>query len=254
MKQAKKDQEKKKISSQSKEISIVIPAYNEEARLPQRLDEIISYLEENKYDYEIIIVDDGSKDKTVDYVKRWTRKNKRIKLLENETNMGKGFSVKKGMLASTKQYVLFTDSDKSTPIDELDNAFKNIKGNDIAIGSRALKDSNVVVKQPFYKVLFGKGGNLLIRLIATPGIHDTQCGFKLFKKSALFVFEKQTIDRWGFDFEILFIARKNNLKIKEFGVKWINDERTKLKLSDYFKTLSELARIRINQLSKKYDQ
>lgn len=250
MKNAKTNREKK---NQAREISIVIPAYNEEARLPQRLDEIIPYLEKDNYDYEIIIVDDGSKDKTVEYAKRWMRKNKRIRLLENETNMGKGFSVKKGMLASTKRFVLFTDSDKSTPIDELKNAFRYIKDYDIVIGSRAIKGSNIVVKQPFYKVLFGKGGNLLIQLVATRGIHDTQCGFKLFRKSALFIFEKQTIDRWGFDFEVLFIARKNNLKIKEMPVTWINDERSKVKFTTYFQVLSELTRIRINHLRGKYD-
>lgn len=217
------------------------------------MHELIPYLEKNGYEYEVVIVDDGSTDRTADIAAEFMRENKRISLLRSETNRGKGFSVKRGMLAARKEFVLFSDADKSTPADEIEHLFEYTDDYDVVIGSRGLKESNVMVRQPLYKALMGKLGNRLIRFLATPGIMDTQCGFKLFRKSALFVFEKQTIDRWGFDFEILFIAGKHNLKIKEVPVAWSNDADTKLKFRDYFRTFLELLTVRINDLAGKYD-
>jgi dolichyl-phosphate beta-glucosyltransferase len=245
--------EKEKQRKTKKEISIVISAYNEEERIGDRLKEIILYLQRKKYDYEIIIVDDGSKDKTVEIVKEFVGKNKKIRLLKNEKNMGKGYGIKRGMLSARKNLILFTDSDKSTPMKELDKFEEYIPYYDIVIGSRGLKESDVRIKQPFYKTIAGKIGNkLIIQLFLTPGIKDTQCGFKLFKKNALFVFEKQTIERWGFDFEVLFVAKKYGLRIKEVPVTWINDERTKFKFKDYFKSFWEVLKIRINDFKGKY--
>ena len=230
-------------------ISIIIPVYNEAARIKRSLKKIADYFQSD--DYEIIIIDDGSKDETLDIVKSFN--NDRIKIFRNEVNLGKGFSVKRGVLLSNKQYVLFSDADMSTPISEFKKFKPFLKTHDIIIGSRALSGSNVKVRQPFYKVFLGRIGNMLIRLLAVKGITDTQCGFKLFNKKTKSIFEKLTVFRWGFDFELLFLAQKNKYKIKEIPVIWINDARSKVKTSDYITTFFDLIKIRVNNLLGKYN-
>jgi len=181
-------------------ISVVIPAYNEEKRIGRTLKAIQKYLDKKKHDYEIIVVDDGSNDKTIEVAKSFSSKNKRIKILKNKENRGKGYSVKTGMLAAKKKYVLFSDADLSTPIEELEKFSKFKEKYDIIIASRALKQSNIKESQPFYRVLMGKTFNLIVNLVLFLGIHDTQCGFKLFsRKSAQEIFKKQTFERFSFD-------------------------------------------------------
>lgn len=232
-------------------LSIIIPAYNEEKRIASSLKRIYEYLKKKKIDYEIIIVNDGSRDKTTEVVRKI--KDKRTRIISHKINKGKGHAVKTGMLAAKGDLLLLSDSDLSTPIEELDKLMEYIKNYDIVIGSRAMKGSDVRIKQAFYKVWLGKLGNKAIQFLVAPGIKDTQCGFKLFKKNvAQRIFKKQTIDRWGFDFEILFIARKLGYTIKEFPVVWINAEGSKVKLTDYPKTFLELFKIRWNNLCGKY--
>jgi len=230
-------------------ISIVIPVYNEEARIKHSLQKILHFFRND--DLEIIIVDDGSEDKTVEVVRAFV--DDRIKIIRNEVNLGKGYSVKTGVLSSSKKLILFSDADLSTPISEFKKFEPFLKDYDIVIGSRALSQSNVKVRQPGYKVVLGRMGNWLIRLLAVPGIKDTQCGFKLFNRKSKELFKKVTIYRWGFDFELLFMARKRGLKIKEIPVIWINDFRSKVKKVDYLITLLDLLKIRINNFLGKYN-
>ncbi|MFH1597579.1 MAG: dolichyl-phosphate beta-glucosyltransferase [Patescibacteria group bacterium] len=229
-------------------LSIVIPVYNEAARITKSLEKIIKYFERD--DYEILIIDDGSSDRTLDIVRSF--RNNRIRILRNEVNLGKGYSVKKGVLAATKSHILFSDADLSTPIAEFEKFKPYLKSHDILIGSRAMTNSDVKVRQPIYKVILGRLGNLMIRLLAVKGIQDTQCGFKLFNRQSKKLFTKSTIYRWGFDFEILYIAQKQKLNIKEIPVVWVNDPRSKVKKIDYLITFYDLIKIRINNILGKY--
>lgn len=233
-------------------LSLVIPVYNEEKRIKKSLERILSYLSSVCVEYEIIIVDDGSSDKTLDVVEGLI--TDRIRIIPVSENRGKGYAVKMGMLASRYEYILFSDADLSTPIEELEVFAKCMKEFDIIIGSRAMKDSNIEIHQPWLKEFLGRVGNKVIQLMLLPGIQDTQCGFKLFNKKSLEVFEKQTIDRWGFDFEVLWLARKMGFKIKEVPVHWINDFGTKVSgFSHYINTFTELLKIKWNSMTNKYN-
>jgi len=233
-------------------ISIVIPAYNEEKRIGRSIKQIVKYLDKKKYSYEIIVVDDGSIDNTIDVVKKASNKN--IRIIKNKKNMGKGYSVKTGILNAKYPLVLFSDSDLATPIEELDKFMEYIKSYDIVIASRNLKESNIKVKQPFYRQLMGKTFPLLVNLIALGGFRDTQCGFKLFKTGAAKrIVSLQTFNRFSFDVEILFIAKKLGYKIKEAPVVWIDKEGSKVSpIKDSLKMLIDLFKIRLNNLLGKY--
>ena len=234
------------------DISVVIPAYNEEKRIGPTLKKIIKYLKNNFVNFEIIVVDDCSIDNTANIIFKYKKNN--VKYLKNKKNMGKGFSVKRGLLSAKYSLVLFSDSDLATPIEELEK-FKNyIKNYDIVIASRNLKDSLIVVKQPKYRQFMGKIFPLLVNLIVLRGFKDTQCGFKLFKKNvAKKVVSLQTFNRFCFDVEILFIAKKLGYKIKEAPVIWIDKEGSKINpLKDGFFMFIDLFKIRFNNLLKKY--
>ncbi|MBN2112190.1 glycosyltransferase family 2 protein [Candidatus Woesearchaeota archaeon] len=233
-------------------LSVVIPAYNEEKRIGKTLRRITSYLDKRKDDYEIIVVDDCSKDNTVK-VARFL-KNKRLKVLKNKCNLGKGGAVKNGMLAAKKKYVLFSDADLSTPIEEIEK-FEKLKDKyDILIGSRALKESDIKIKQPFYRVLMGKTFNLIVNLLVIWGVKDTQCGFKWFRKDAVKkIFPKQTFNGFSFDVELLFIAKKYGYSIKEVPVTWLNSPDSKVSaVRDSIRMFMDLIKIRINDLRGKY--
>lgn len=233
-------------------LSVIIPAYNEENRIGKTLKKIIGYLERKKYDYEIILVDDGSKDKTIGVVK--SLKNKKVRILKNKHNLGKGGSVKNGMLAAKKDYLLFSDADLSTPIEELEKFEKLKEKHDILIGSRALKESDIKIKQPFYRILMGKVFNFIVNIVVIWGIKDTQCGFKLFRKEAAKkIFSKQTFNGFSFDVELLFIAKKYGYSIKEIPVMWINSTESKVNaLKDSIMMFIDLLKIRVNNLRGKY--
>jgi dolichyl-phosphate beta-glucosyltransferase len=236
-------------------ISIIIPAYNEERRIKGTLDGILEYMGKRKFDYEIMVVDDGSRDKTVDIVNEYDDKN--VRILKNPENRGKGYSVKHGIMKSKYPLVLFSDSDLATPIEELDKFLKHIdEGYDIVIASRNMKESNIVIKQPWYRHLIGKTFPLIVSLIAVRGFKDTQCGFKLFKRKAgQRIVKLQTFERFSFDVEILFIAKKLGYKIKEAPVMWIDKEGSTVSAGkDSMRMLRDLFRIRINNFKGRYKE
>ena len=236
-------------------LSVIIPAYNEERLIKNTLAEVESFLSTQVYNYEIIVVEDGSEDKTFSVVESLQLDLKDLILIKNGNNMGKGYSVKKGMLSAKGKFRLFMDADNSTSIDQLINFIPFLEdGWDIVIGNRALKDSKIKKHQSFYKELLGNIGNKLIKFFAISEINDTQCGFKCFSsKSAQNIFPKLTINRWGFDIEILAIANKFNYKIKTVPVIWENRKETRVRKRDYLFTFKELLKIKANLLTKKYD-
>lgn len=237
-------------------LSVVIPVYNEEERIGKTLDRALSYLNSSNYTYEIIVVNDGSTDNTARIVRKFTERSKDVIFLESTINHGKGFSVRKGMLAARGRYVLFSDADLSTPIEEVEKLQKWLeKGYDIVIGSRGLRESEIQIRQPWYREGMGKIFNLLVQLITVKGIKDTQCGFKCFKREIIQdIFNKQTITHFSFDVELLWIAMKRGYKIKEIPVRWLNDTQSKVNpVSDSTRMFYDLMKIRINDWKGIYD-
>lgn len=223
-------------------LSVIIPAYNEENRIAETLKLVKKYLEKQDYDWEIIIVDDGSKDKT----RKVVRKMDGFRLNKKRKNKGKGYSVREGMLVASGDYRLFMDADNATKITEIGHFWPWFdKGYDIVVGSRDIKGSKVAVSQVWYKELAGRLGNVLIQIVAVWGIHDTQCGFKVFsKKAAEDVFPLQKIDGFGFDIEDLALAKKMGYKIKEEPIIWHNVEGSKVSLKSYLKVFVDLFKVR----------
>ncbi|MEK7619609.1 MAG: glycosyltransferase [Patescibacteria group bacterium] len=241
------------------DLTIVIPAYNEEKNIEAAVNECRSYCDKKNLLAEIIVSDDGSSDTTRSIVLRIAESDPRVRLIEHEKNHGKGRSVHDGMSAATGGIILFMDADSATPISEFDTcraAFKN--GADIVIGSRYLRDSKIVVKQPRMRVLLGRIGNLLIQLVLLEGIVDTQCGFKAFTFSAArSIIPRQRIWGWGFDMELLSIGRQMGFIIKEVPVSWTECTSRKsrfLPLKDAHRTLKELMIIKINLMTKRYHE
>ena len=229
------------------DLTVIIPAYNEEKRLGGTLEKIRAYLDGKPWSYEVIVVDDGSRDGTVDLVEKWEKQYPQLRHVKNASNRGKGFSVRNGMLRGKGRLLLFTDSDLSTPIEDIDKLMDAIDGGcDIAIGSRAVEGSDIVVSQPAYRVFMGKVFNLLVRIIFASSIRDTQCGFKLFRREAAeVIFPRQTIWRFGFDVEIVFIGERLGYRVCEVPVIWENSEETKVSaLRDSVSMFLDLIRIR----------
>jgi dolichyl-phosphate beta-glucosyltransferase len=235
-------------------LSVVIPAYNEEKRISETLKKIESYLHSNHLDYEIIIVDDGSKDNTLGVIYNSVSDKSRLSVLVNEINRGKGYSVKRGMLSAKGDLILFSDADLSTPITELDKFLPLIPQYDIIIGSRGLKESNIIDYQPLYRRMMGRMFSSIVKIFSLRGISDSQCGFKLFKSSAVKkIFTNQQIERWGFDVEILYLAKKWGYSIKEMPVTWVNSKGSKLNaLKDPLTMFFDILKIRFYDLSGKY--
>ncbi len=237
-------------------LSVIIPAYNEERRLPKTLEEIDKYLSRQGYDYEILVVNDGSKDRTVEIAKNLALKIKNLTVTGYEQNRGKGFAVRFGMLEAKGDYRLFTDADNSTSIDQIEKMWPEFeKGFDIVIGSRDVKGAVLNPPQPWIRqIILGEGFKLYRKIIIDLwGIEDTQCGFKCFKKSAAEnIFPKCKIDRFAFDPEILIIGKSLGKKIKEIPVYWKNDLESKVKLKSMFSMALDLLKIRWNLIIKKY--
>lgn len=234
-------------------LSIIIPAYNEEKRLPKTLKLIGAYLKKRRIKNEIIVVDDGSTDATVKAAS--SVRGIKVRVLKNRVNSGKGFSINHGMLKARGDVLLFTDADLSTPVHFFDD-FKKLHaaGIDIVIASRAVKGAVKKVKQPLYRDLMGRFFNVLVKLITGLGLNDTQCGFKSYtKKAAKAIFSRQTIFDFGFDAEVLYIAKIHGFKIKESPVDWYDSPATKVKaVRDSVRMLLGLFRVRWNDMIGKY--
>lgn len=239
-------------------LSVIIPAYNEEKTISNTLLDIDNYLSKQDFSSEIVVVSDGSKDKTAQVVNNLAKLVKNLRLIDNQENHGKGWVVRQGMLEAKGEYRLFMDADNATTIDHFDKMrpFLN-KGNEIVIGSREEKDArgaHQAVPQSFIKRWLGDMGNLLIQLLAVPGIWDTQCGFKVFRADAAEnIFKRCRMDRWALDIEALALARKFGYKIGIIPVRWINNPDSRVGLKGYLITLRELFKIKWNLITGKYD-
>ena len=236
-------------------LSVIIPAYNEEKRLPKTLEDIDRYLSRQVYNYEIIVVNDGSKDKTAQVVQGLSSKIRNFKLIDNKENRGKGFVVRQGMMEAEGEYRLFTDADNSTLIDQVAKLLPYFKQEyDVVIGSRRIEGAVLDPPQPFHRQLLGRMFGLLTDiLVGTWGIKDTQCGFKCFSQRAVKdIFPKCRIDRFAFDPEMLIIARKLGYKIKEVPVTWRNDLDSKVKFGSMIKMGVDLLKVRWNLITYKY--
>jgi glycosyltransferase involved in cell wall biosynthesis len=230
-------------------ISIIIPAYNEAERLGPSLDKVLAYLREQQWQAEVLVVDDGSRDTTAALAAEYASRYPELRLLENPGNRGKGYSVRHGVLAARGEQILFSDADLSSPIQEAGKLLAQLEaGADVAIGSRWLERDLQTTPQPVMRQLAGRVYNILLRMILGLNFKDTQCGMKAFtRRAAGIVFTRQQIERWGFDPELLFIARKNRLRIVEVPVEWAHDERSKINpLLDGFKMGCEMLQIRWN--------
>jgi dolichyl-phosphate beta-glucosyltransferase len=235
-------------------VSVIIPAYNEENRISSTIQRIWEHLQGGGLKFEIIVVDDGSRDSTAPLVRGLAERLTSIRLLSNERNMGKGFSIRKGILSAHGEWMLISDADLSTPIEELEKLTPYLSEHDIVIGSRGLRESDIALKQPWYREWMGKTFNLLVRLVVMGGIKDTQCGFKLFKgEVARRVFGLSRIQGFSFDVEVLFIARKLGYRTMEVPVRWLNSPASRVSvLSDPVKMFSDLFRIRLNWIMGLY--
>jgi len=251
-------------------LSVIIPAYNEAKRLPLTLIDIDKHLKNSDFSYEIIVVDNNSTDATSEVVERFSHLIKNLKLIKCNV-LGKGAAVKIGMLQSKGEIRLFTDADNSTSIDQFSkmipyfpargarlpdgqgSAAGGKQGYDVVFGSRDVKGAKMVPAQAWYKRLAGNIGNLIIQILLLPGLWDTQCGFKAFTESATEkIFPLIKIERWGFDVEILTLAKKLGYKIKEIPVIWVNDPFSRVKLTSYIQVLLEVFKIKWWIMTGKY--
>jgi len=236
-------------------LSIIIPAYNEEKRIRPTLERVFAFLDAQDYPAEVILVDDCSTDKTIEVAREASRGRGNFVVLRNEVNMGKGASVRRGMLEAKGDCLLFSDADLSTPIEETARFLQKIReGYGVLIGSRAMRESNIVAHQPWHRQLMGKTFNKIARFMLVRGIKDTQCGFKMFtREAARKIFPLQRVNRFAFDVEILFLARKLGYKIREIPVTWKDAPHTSVStFRDSLSMFMALFTIRLNSLRGRY--
>jgi glycosyltransferase involved in cell wall biosynthesis len=237
-------------------LSVIIPAYNEEKYIKDAVMDISRYLSKQDYNSEIIVINDGSKDKTAEICRELESTIYNLKFIDNEKNQGKGAVVKQGMLSAQGKYRIYLDADGAISIDHIEKFWPYIKeGYDVVIGSIEVKGAAKEEDYKLYRIILGKFSKYLIRVMVIWEIHDTQRAFKLFSAEvAEKVFSLQTIKRWGFDIEILVIAKKLGYRIKELPVKWVNPsgKGKGVSLTGYFNTLKELLQIKWNSIRGKY--
>ena len=235
--------------------SIIIPAYNEASRLGRTLERVLSYVSGRGWDAEVLVVNDGSKDCTPDLVRSYAEGHPQLRLVENCGNRGKGYSVRHGMLEATGELLLFSDADLSAPIEESAKLFAAIEsGADVAIGSRWVKPELQTHRQSAIRQLYGRLFNLALRILLGLSFKDTQCGFKAFnRRAAKTIFPLQRIERWGFDPELLYLARRAGFKVEEVPVEWSHVAGTRLRpLRDGLNMLREVLEIRRNARAGMY--
>jgi dolichyl-phosphate beta-glucosyltransferase len=232
------------------DLSIIVPAYNEEHRLPPTLERLHAFLSAQQLRYEILVVDDGSKDKTCEVVEQAMRTTPGLRLVRQMPNKGKGAAVRMGMLAARGQIRVMCDADCSMPPEQLPRLLDPIISckAEIAIGSRYAEGAKTDVKQPFYRVWWSRLANKVIQRSLVPGVRDTQCGFKAFTaESARDLFRVARIDGWAFDLEILALAKRRGYAVAEIGVEWKDDNRSRINpLKDMWKVIREALIIRKN--------
>jgi glycosyltransferase involved in cell wall biosynthesis len=240
----------------NRSISIIVPAYNEEHRLPETIRAMENYFRAQPWEfYEILIVDDGSKDKTAAIADDFAGSNPHIRVLRNPGNRGKGYSVRQGMLKARGEWRLFSDADLSTPMEELDKLWSIVESQnaEVAIGSRAIDRSLIGVHQPGFRESAAKVFNVAMRLTIGLPIKDTQCGFKLFRGDLVKeIFTRQTLEGFGFDVEVLFIAQKLGYRIAEVPVRWNHVDGSKVGMLTGLRAFLELAEVRANSLRGRY--
>ncbi len=238
-------------------LSVIVPAYNEETNLKNNIYKFNSYLTKQNFDYEIIIIDDGSEDKTNNIARKLSQKLSKIKLITKTNNQGKGAAIRDGLLAGKGDFLLFLDADNATPINHLEKVWPLSKKYDLIIGSRNQRDisgAKQAIKQNPIKRLFGIVGNKIIKLFTGIKINDTQCGFKIFNRQSVdIIIPKTKINRWTIDVEILTIAKKHNLKIGIIPVIWYCGPNSRVTLKGYFNSLKELLIIKLNDWQGKYN-
>jgi len=236
----------------SRSLSIIIPAYNEETRLPSTLQEISNYLADSEWrPVEILVVDDGSDDRTVHVAQQFAQHGSLVRVVRNPGNRGKGYAVRHGMQEGTGDWLLFSDADLSTPIAEIEKLWAAVCGTGVAvaIGSRALNRSLIGIRQPVFRERAGQLFNWVMQRVLGLPLHDTQCGFKLFRQDAArAVFERQTLDRFGFDAEALFLARKLGFGISEVAVRWNDVVGSKVSMMSGARGFLDLLHVRLNDL------
>ena len=236
------------------ELSIVIPSYNEEARLPASLEKIAAYIRVRKPNTEVIVVDDGSTDRTAAVAEAWCGRIPQLRIVANGVNRGKGFSVRHGSLEACGEVVLFTDADLSSPIEEGEKLLAALASHDVAIGSRAVDRSLIEVRESLFREFAGIIFNRIVRVILRLPFVDTQCGFKAFRRERCrIIFEQQTIERFGFDPELLYLARHHGLSIAEVPVRWAHSPATKVSmLRDSVQMFLDVLVIRWNAIRGRY--
>ncbi len=241
--------------NQSTYLSLIIPAYNEGNRIIDTLKKVDKYLSAQSYNYEIIVVNDGSKDNTAEIIKNLIPEIKNLALIDNVKNNGKGFVVRQGIKRAKGEYIIFTDADNSTAIEQIEKIFAEFKqGYKVVIGSRDIKGAVIATPQPWWRITLGNIFNLIVQIISgLYGIWDTQCGFKGFtKQSARDIFSKCKINDFAFDVEVLVLAKKMKYKIKEIPIIWINNTASAVGFKSMVKMLFEVFQIRYNLITRKY--
>ncbi|MCS7300756.1 MAG: glycosyltransferase family 2 protein [Fimbriimonadales bacterium] len=234
-------------------LSVVIPAYNEATRIERTLQRIVEYLETRGDAYEILVVSDGSTDETEALVQRFAQAHPKVQLLAYQPNRGKGYAVRYGILRARGERILFSDADLATPIEELEKLEPYLEqGYQVAIGSRPLRESQLVVRQPLYREMAGRAFNKVVQLLAVRGIHDTQCGFKLFTRDAAqAIFSRCRLNGFSFDFEALFYAQRLGYRIAEVPIRWMHQEGSKVRLlRDGLRMLRDLVWLRLQSLRR----
>lgn len=237
-------------------LSVVVPAFNEEANLADTLQSILSWLSRQPFDSDVTVVDDGSADATTDIVSQIAAGDDRVRLLSYVPNRGKGYAVRHGMTQVSGRWRLFMDADNSTTIDQLDSVCPRLESGefDILIGSRRVAGASIEIHQPRWKELFGDLGSLWIRSLAVSEIRDTQAGFKLFRGDiADRLFPVLTLDGWAFDIELLAAAQKNGFRIVEHPIRWVDEPHSKVTLRAYFRVLVDVLHIRRKVRRGDYD-
>ncbi len=229
-------------------LSVVVPAYNEEERLPRTLARLHEYYEAQPYSFDVLVVSDGSKDRTAQIVEEFAKTHPHFSVLDYQPNRGKGYAVRRGMLEATGDLVLFCDADLATPQEETEKLLEHIHaGANVAIGSRPLRESKLERRQPLYREILGRLFNRAVQTLAIKGIDDTQCGFKIFTRVASQeVFSRCKLDGFSFDFEALMVARDLGYRIDEVPIRWSHQEGSKVVLlRDGPRMLRDLVRLRL---------